>query len=198
MGMHIGFAMNIHRGAIWRKAAGAGLLALLVMGTSARAADPEASAALWRGARYGMSEGQVRALFPSSRPPAKDDRLLDGSARELLESDDVFANMPAKVAFFFSPAGLKIVVVTVTGTTVSAKSIDAVVATFNSRYGKPIVCDWLASQGKMGGCVWPASPVTVAMFGSVLSPELAARNNLIVNYYSAADYQREFGQATKH
>ena len=133
-------------------------------------ANPIKGLDLWRGAKVGMSETEVRRLFPLAQPPAKP-TILTGGQWERLQLDAVDLNGQAATAhFYFASSQLVIVELTASGfesgqptrNMVLAKSI---AASYSATYGQGYDCD-LKSLGDISAfeCKWLKGPLSIQLW----------------------------------
>ncbi len=175
------------------------MLALLAAAALAAAASAAAPAVapppgpavltpeLWRGARVGMTQEQVHALFPVARSapptlltrPPVSNAVVGGSAVWAVD-EEVFGR-PAYATYYFGPAGLLEVVVSVKGLRIrhtrdnfeTARGIRTGLLQY---YGRPRVCEDTAKRGlDRLDCRWVTPSVQVGLsyvdYGG-LSPNL--------------------------
>ncbi|WP_174301716.1 hypothetical protein [Caulobacter sp. S45] len=142
---------------------------------------------LWRGARAGMTQEQVHALFPMARqapanlitrPPVAN-AVVGGSAIWAVD-EEVFGR-PAYATYYFGPSGLLEVVVNVKGlrlrhTRDNFEIARGIRAGLLQYYGRPTVCEDTAKRGlDRLDCRWVTPSVQVGLsyvdYGG-LSPNL--------------------------
>ena len=166
---------------------------LALLAAAALAAAPPAPAPsplgpeLWRGARVGMTPGEVHALFPMARTALADlitrppvaNAVVGGSAVWAVD-EEVFGR-PSYATYYFGPAGLLEVVVNVKGLRIrhtrdNVEVARAVRAGLLQYYGRPTVCEDTARRGlDRLDCRWATPSVQVGLsyvdYGG-LSPNL--------------------------
>jgi hypothetical protein len=109
-------------------------LALLFAGLSSMSFASFAQE-LWQGTRLGMTESDVKALFPKAHPPAK--QTPNGQTQRLMLDGVLLADKPFTAEFVFAAGKLESVELTCPANTSGGKGIfDRLFAGLEKKYGK--------------------------------------------------------------